>query len=196
MSYFPMMVKLDEKKVLIIGGGEEGLKKTQILHEFGAEITLISKDALKEAIELASRYEEREFRDTDITDEDYDLIVASTDDRELNKRISILAKYKHIPVNIVDDEKLCSFIFPAIVKDKDVVCAVSSGGKSPYITQYIKALLNKVLPRDIGEINDRMGEYRKQAKKDFDVAAQRRRFLKRKLDEELGDFNLKRQPPA
>ena len=44
MSYFPMMVKLDEKKVLIIGGGEEGLKKTQILHEFGAKITLISKD--------------------------------------------------------------------------------------------------------------------------------------------------------
>ena len=42
MSYFPMMVKLDEKKVLIIGGGEEGLKKTRILHEFGAEITLIS----------------------------------------------------------------------------------------------------------------------------------------------------------
>ena len=50
MSYFPMMVKLDDKKVLIIGGGEEGLKKTQILHEFGAEITLISKDVLKEAI--------------------------------------------------------------------------------------------------------------------------------------------------
>ena len=185
MSYFPMMVKLDDKKVLIIGGGEEGLKKTQILHEFGAEITLISKDALKEAIELASRYEEREFRDTDITDEDYDLIVASTDDRELNKRISILAKDKHIPVNIVDDEKLCSFIFPAIVKDKDVVCAVSSGGKSPYITQYIKTLLNKVLPEGIGEINDRMGEYRKQAKSEIADVTERRRFLRKKLDEEL-----------
>ncbi|MBP5608219.1 MAG: hypothetical protein J6X66_08135, partial [Lachnospiraceae bacterium] len=68
MSYFPMMVKLDGKKVLIIGGGEEGLKKTKILHDFGAEISLISKDALKEAAKLASRYEEREFRDTDITD--------------------------------------------------------------------------------------------------------------------------------
>ncbi|MCR5025153.1 MAG: bifunctional precorrin-2 dehydrogenase/sirohydrochlorin ferrochelatase [Lachnospiraceae bacterium] len=185
MSYFPMMVKLDEKKVLIIGGGEEGLKKTRILHEFGAEITLISGDALKEAIELASRYEEREFRDTDITDEDYDLIVASTDDRELNKRISILAKDKHIPVNIVDDEKLCSFIFPAIVKDKDVVCTVSSGGKSPYIAQYIKALLNKVLPEGIGEINDRMGEYRKHAKSVIADVTERRRFLRKKLDEEL-----------
>ncbi len=188
MSYFPMMVKLDEKKVLIIGGGEEGLKKTRILHEFGAEISLISKEALKEAIELAAHYEEREFRDTDITETEFDMIVASTDDRELNKRISFLARDKHIPVNIVDDEELCSFIFPAIIKDKDVVCAVSSGGKSPYITQYIKALLNKVIPKGIGDINERMGEYRKQAKKDFDVAAQRRRFLKRKLDEELGDI--------
>lgn len=185
MSYFPMMVKLDDKKVLIIGGGEEGLKKTQILHEFGAKITLISKDAQKEAIELALRYEEREFRDTDITDEDYDLIVASTDDRELNKRISVMAKNKHIPVNVVDDEELCSFIFPAIVKDKDVVCAVSSGGKSPYITQYIKTLLNKVLPEGIGEINDRMGEYRKQAKSEIADVTERRRFLRKKLDEEL-----------
>lgn len=186
MSYFPMMVKLDEKKVLIIGGGEEGKKKTQILHEFGADITLISKDALKEAAELASRYEEREFTDTDITDEDYDMIVASTDDKELNRRISALAAERRIPVNVVDDEELCSFIFPAIVKDKDVVCAVSSGGKSPYITQYIKALLNRVLPRGIGDINDRMGEYRKQAKKEYTDVSERRRFLRSKLDEELG----------
>ena len=138
MSYFPMMVKLDEKKVLIIGGGEEGKKKTQILHEFGAEITLISKDALKEAIELASRYEEREFRDTDITDEDYDLIVASTDDRELNKRISILAKDKHIPVNIVDNPKLCTFIFPSLIKRGDLVIGITSSGKSPAFSQYIR----------------------------------------------------------
>ncbi|MCR4586415.1 MAG: bifunctional precorrin-2 dehydrogenase/sirohydrochlorin ferrochelatase [Lachnospiraceae bacterium] len=185
MSYFPMMVKLDGKKVLIIGGGVEGLKKTRILHDFGAEICLISKDALKEAAELASRYEEREFRDTDITDE-HDLIVAATDDRELNKRISRLARDKRIPVNVVDDEELCSFIFPAIVKDKDVVCAVSSGGKSPYITQYIKALLSKLLPENIGEINDRMGEYRKQAKKELKEAIDRRSFLKKKLEEELG----------
>ena len=186
MSYFPMMVKLDGKKALIIGGGEEGKKKTQILHDFGAEITLISKDAQKEAIELTSRYEEREFMDSDITEGDYDLIVASTDDRELNKRISALANERRIPVNVVDDEELCSFIFPAIVKDKDVICAVSSGGKSPYITQYIKALLNKVLPKDIGDINDRMGEYRKQAKKEIADAAERRKFLRSRLEEELG----------
>lgn len=92
---------------------------------------------------------------------------------------------KTIPVNIVDDEKLCSFIFPAIVKYKDVVCAVSSGGKSPYITQYIKALLNKVLPEGIGEINDRMGEYRKHAKSEIADVTERRRFLRKRLDEEL-----------
>ena len=191
MSYFPMMVKLDGKKVLVIGGGEEGLKKTQIMHDFGAEICLISKGALKEAAKLASRYEEREFRDTDITDEAYDLIVAATDDRELNKRISGLAHENRIPVNIVDDEELCSFIFPAIIKDRDVVCAVSSGAKSPYITQYIKVLLCKLLPKNIGEINDRMGEYRKQAKRDLKEAAERRSFLKKKLEEELGtDIDL------
>ncbi len=53
------------------------------------------------------------------------------------------------------------------------------------MTQYIKALLNKVLPRDIGEINDRMGEYRKQAKSEIADVTERRRFLRKKLDEEL-----------
>ena len=184
MSYFPMMVELDNKKVLVIGSGEEGRKKTQILHEFGAVITLISKDALKEAVEMASVFEEREFRDTDI-DEQYELIVAATDDRELNKRISTLAKKNKIPVNVVDDTELCTFIFPAIVKDRDVVCAVSSGGKSPYITQHIKSLLLSILPGNIGIINDRMGEYRKQAKSEIADTAERRRFLRKKLDEEL-----------
>ncbi len=185
MSYFPMMIELDNRKVLVIGGGEEGKKKTEVLSSFGARITLIALDARQEAKELAERYEEREFEDSDIEEDEYTLVVAATDDRKLNEKISILAKRKKIPVNIVDDAELCTFIFPAILKEKDVVCAVSSGGKSPYITQYIKELLAKILPKGIGEINDRMGEYRVQAKKEIADVGKRRRYLKSKLEEEL-----------
>ena len=63
MAYFPMMVELNEKKVLVIGGGEEGKKKTEILRDFGAVTTLISKDALQEAIELAIECREEDLRE-------------------------------------------------------------------------------------------------------------------------------------
>ena len=185
MAFFPMMVELNNKKVLVIGGGEEGKKKTEVLCSFGASVTLIAKDALQEAIMLAERYEEKEFEDSDIEREEYTLVVAATDDRKLNERISMLAGRKRIPVNIVDDMELCSFIFPAIIKEKDVVCAVSSGGKSPYITQYIKKLIAGILPQRIGEINERMGEHRINAKREIADAVERRKYLRSKLEEEL-----------
>ena len=185
MAFFPMMMELNNKKVLVIGGGEEGKKKTEVLSSFGARITLIAKDALPEAIALAECYEEKGFEDSDITEVEYTLIVAATDDRKLNERISRLAQRKRIPVNIVDDMELCTFIFPAILKENDVVCAVSSGGKSPYITQYIKERIAKILPKKIGEINDRMGECRIRAKREIPDVGKRRKYLKSKLEEEL-----------
>ena len=81
--------------------------------------------------------------------------------------------------------ELCTFIFPAIVKDREVVCAVSSGGKSPYVAQYVRSLIQGFLPPKIGEINDRMGELRLQAKREIREASGRRAFLRQKLTELL-----------
>lgn len=185
MAYFPMMVDLESKRVLVIGGGEEGKKKVEILYQFGAVITLIAINAKDEAKKLAATYEEREFEDRDILENDYTLIVAATDDEELNSHISELAAATKTPVNIVDNSKLCTFIFPAIIKKGDVVCSVSSGGKSPYVAQYVKSLIEEVLPKNIAEINDKMGEYRIKAKQELENAAERRAYLKLKFEELL-----------
>ena len=181
MSYFPMMVDLDKKKVLIVGGGNEGTQKINVLKSFGCLITLISIEASKEAVACVDEYIQRPFEDNDI-DEKYTLIVAATGDLNTDERISIMAKEKKIPVNVVDKTELCTFIFPAIVKDRDVVIGVSSGGKSPYLVQYIKHLILSHLPKNIGEINDKMGDYRTFAKKNISDVKERRRFLKEKLD--------------
>ncbi len=181
MSYFPMMVDLEGKKVLVVGGGKEGELKVQVLHDFNAIITLISIDATDKAKSMAHTLQQREFLDSDVDAEDYTLIVASTDDRQVNARISRLAKERKIPVNIVDDVELCTFIFPAIVKDGDVVCAVSSGGKSPYLVRHIKGLLKSVLPDNVGEINDEMGRIREKARKEIPDTVQRRVYLRERL---------------
>jgi len=183
MAYFPMMIELNDRPVLVVGGGEEGTKKVQILQSFGARITLIAEDASEEAKRLSERFIEGSFLEADIDRENFTLVVASTDDRNLNSRISSLAKVRRIPVNVVDDVELCTFIFPAVLKERDVVCAVSSGGKSPYVAQYVRDRLRESLPEDIGEINDKMGELRIRAKEDYPEAKDRRRFLKDKFNE-------------
>lgn len=183
MAYFPMMIELNDRPVLVVGGGEEGTKKVQILQSFGARITLIAEDASEEAKRLSEHFIEGSFLEADIDRENFTLVVASTDDRNLNSRISSLAKGRRIPVNVVDDVELCTFIFPAVLKERDVVCAVSSGGKSPYVAQYVRDRLRESLPEDIGEINDKMGELRIRAKEDYPEAKDRRRFLKDKFNE-------------
>ena len=190
MSYFPMMIDRENKAVLVIGGGEEGDKKTEILSRFGARITLIARNALPEAVKRCVRYEQRDFDDPDIDGEAYSLIVAATDDRELNERISRLAGQRRIPVNVVDDTQLCTFIFPAIIKEGEVVCAVSSGGRSPYLAQHVKRLIRQVLPPGIGGINERMGQYRDRAKEEIPDPAARRAFLRNKLEDILGSGSV------
>lgn len=185
MSYFPMMVELEGANVLVVGGGEEGCKKIKIIKSFGAYVTLIAPDAQKEAVEAADRYICRGFEDADIIEGKYKMVVAATDDRSLNIRIHDCALRYKIPVNVVDDTELCTFIFPAIVKDREVVCAVSSGGRSPYVARHIKKLIETILPVGIGEINDQMGMLREQIKRDHPDSADRRRILKEKLDELL-----------
>ncbi|MBP5222703.1 MAG: bifunctional precorrin-2 dehydrogenase/sirohydrochlorin ferrochelatase, partial [Lachnospiraceae bacterium] len=96
MAFFPMMIRLEDKPVLVIGAGEEGTKKIKILHEFGCIITLIALRAEREAEALANEILYRSFTDSDIAD-NYVCIVAATDDKRLNRRISDLASERKIP---------------------------------------------------------------------------------------------------
>lgn len=187
MAYFPMMVNITGKPVLLVGGGKEGLQKIEVLSMFYSKITLISPDAFPEAAEKADIYHNRSFVDSDLLNHSYSLVVAATDNRKVNMHISELARKKSIPVNVVDDIELCTFIFPAIVKDEDIVCAISSSGKCPYIVQYLKRIIKGVFPTNIGRINVQMGEYREYIKKEIKDSRERKELLRHRLDELLGN---------
>lgn len=182
MAYFPMMINIKDKPVLVVGGNTEGLKKLQVLKDFGAVITLIALEAFPESQGLADKYYEKSFENIDIEESNFALIVSAVNDRELDKRIYELAQKRSIPINVVDDIELCTFIFPAIIKEEDVVVAVSSSGKSPFVVKYIKKLIQDILPSNIGEINNHMGEYRQKVKLQFSEQKQRREALKQEFE--------------
>ena len=183
MAFFPIMVDLCGKRVLIVGGGETAARKAAQLQDFGAEIIVVAKE-LKAAFPKEASIIVRSFQSSDIEDNDSDifLVIAATDDREVNQEVSGLSKKYRIPVNVVDDEPLCSFTFPAVLRDRDVVVSVSSGGKSPLVTQYVKNKIGEALPEHIGEINDEMGKLRKRIRASVPGQKERKRIYKEELE--------------
>ena len=199
MAYFPIMVDLEGKKVLIIGGGETAARKAEMMLEFGARVTVVTKE-LRSAMPEAVNVINRAFRPEDIScpgtgddtaagdtgaeetfGEEPFLIIAATDDRKVNEEVARLAMERHIPINVVDDEPLCSFTFPAVIREGDVVVSVSSGGKSPLVTQYVKKRIKETLPPDIGYINDEMGRLRKKTRETVADQKERREIYKEAL---------------
>ena len=144
MSYFPMFIELNGRRCLVVGGGGIALHKIRVLKEFGADVLVVSPTVLPEILELKGvSYRRKSFDRSDLAGQE--LVVAATDDAEQNRRISELCREKHIPVNAVDQIKDCSFIFPAYLKEGEVVAAFSSGGQSPATAQYLKEAMRQVL---------------------------------------------------
>ena len=163
MSYFPMFVELGGASCLVAGGGRVALRKVKVLQEFGARVTVVADRILPE-LKAADgvNCRERRFLPEDINGQK--LVVAATDDPALNRRISLLCKEARIPVNAVDQAEDCSFIFPAYLKEQEVVAAFSSGGQSPVVAQYLKEQMRPVLTELLGELAMQLGRLRKQVK--------------------------------
>lgn len=185
MSYFPLMIQLEQAPVLLVGGGKTARRKASILREFGASVDVVAPVIAPEIRALGTFLHQRIFTEDDLERQPWRLVVAATDDRAVNQAISEGCRKRGIPVNVVDDPELCTFIFPAIVKQQDVVCAVSSGGRSPLVAQWVKRQLRQVLPENLGTVNAIMGRYRKSLQQQEPDAAKRRTKLRMKLAELL-----------
>ena len=178
MAYFPMFVELRGKKCLIIGGGKVALRKAVALLDFEAGLTIVASRIIPEFIELEANHRplveiiERDYKEEDL--QEAFLVIAATDDKELNRRISVDCKTKGIPVNVVDVKEECSFIFPAYVRKKSITVGITSSGNSPVLTQQIKKTVEKNLPDYIGLLSDKMGNARKLVKSEFHTERERK----------------------
>ena len=160
MAYFPMFIDIEKKKCLVAGGGTVALRKVRVLLDFGAQITVVAPQIDPQILQLTGNVcvKERTFEPEDL--KECVLVVAATDDVRENHRIARMAQKKHIPVNAVDQQEDCSFIFPSYLKHRDLVGAFSSAGNSPVLTQYLKESLKEILTEELGQINDYMGSIR------------------------------------
>ena len=152
MPHFPMFVDLKDQIVLIAGGGSVALRKLQKLAPYGTSATVVAPDILPELAALPGvRLRKRAFQPSDLRPRPA-LVIAATNDREVNRQISELCKKRNIPVNVADDPALCSFMFPALVQKGDFSAGISTAGASPAAAAYFKERLEELLPENLAEI--------------------------------------------
>jgi len=178
MDFLPVFLRLQGQNVLVVGGGQVALRKVQMLLRSGAQVHVVAPDIGTEVRKLLSALPhlllERGFAESDL--DGVKLVIAATDDTALNRRVFDLASARNLPVNVVDQPELCSFIFPSIVDRSPLIVAVSSGGNAPVLARLLRARLETLIPSAYGSLVQLLGKHRELAKQRFGSLAQRMRF--------------------
>ncbi len=149
MPFFPMFIDLKDKPVLIAGGGSVALRKLEKLSPYGGKLSVVAPDILPGIADFPGvKLKRRGFKASDLRPRPA-LVIAATDSREVNRRISRLCRNRHIPVNVADDPALCSFLFPALVHQGAFSAGISTGGASPVAAAYFKERIKELLPEGL-----------------------------------------------
>ncbi|HYM61119.1 MAG TPA: bifunctional precorrin-2 dehydrogenase/sirohydrochlorin ferrochelatase [Thermoanaerobaculia bacterium] len=185
--YYPIYLDVEDRDVLIVGGGSVCQRKAETMLRYGARVTIVAPRVTDEIAEWAkSGRVTVALKSYDELDLDgRSMVIASTDDPCVNARIARDCRRRRIPVNVVDVPHLCEFIVPAIVETGSIQIAVSTGGKSPALARTLKEDLQKLVGAEYAEANDLLGSLRKAARKALPSDADRKEFFDRLIAQDL-----------
>ena len=173
-----MFYNLDERPCLVVGGGDVAARKVSLLVRAGAKVSVIAPrlcESLqgrlnaKEIIFIEKKFEVQDLNN-------FALVIAATDDKKVNEEVSRVAQKNNIPVNVVDQPELCSFIVPSIIDRSPVQVAVSTGGASPVLARLLRARLETMIPAAYGRLAILMEEFRGKVKQYIKHPDKRRYF--------------------
>jgi precorrin-2 dehydrogenase/sirohydrochlorin ferrochelatase/precorrin-6A/cobalt-precorrin-6A reductase len=150
LRWFPFFQNISGKKALVVGGGNIALRRIKILLRFDCSIEVIAPALHAELAELAAvnpkaiTFTRRSFESGDCR---ADIVLAATNDREVNHRIVLECMEKRIPVSAADCKEESSFFFPAVIVSDKIVAGVSSGGEDHPMTARAAKLIRLALEK-------------------------------------------------
>ncbi len=181
MAYFPAFIKLDNLKILIVGGGYIASEKLEHMLDFTKDISVIAPKLSaqsKEMIEINKlSFQNRVYEEGDI--EGFGIVIVAVDDISVQESIYNEANEKGILCNSVDSVDYCDFIFPSYIKKGDLTIAVSTSGASPAVAKHLRRFLESIIPDSIVEFLVELKRYRKTMPK----GRERMEFLDKKAQE-------------
>ncbi len=169
---YPVFLKVAALHVLIVGGGNVGFEKLTFLLKSSpsAKVTMISKTFIPEVVVLAQGhdvtlvqglYHKKYLNDKQI-------VIATTDDLDVNIHVYNDCKEVNILVNLADNPPYCDFYMGGIVTKGNVKIAISTNGKSPTAAKRLRQFFEEILPDNINELVENLNSYRKTIKGDFE----------------------------
>ena len=179
--FYIACLKLSGRKCLVVGGGDVGLEKVEGLLACDGEVTLIAPEAIEPLRALADegsiRWEQREYRPEDL--EGTFMVIAATNDTDVNIRVFEDAERRAMLVNVVDVPPLCNFILPAIVRTGPLAIAISTAGASPALAKRMKREIGELFGEEYAQLALLLNEARGWAKASLPTFADRRDFFDR-----------------
>jgi siroheme synthase-like protein len=177
--YYPLLLDIAQSPCIVIGGGRVAERKVTVLLRFNGKVRVISPDITAKIARLQkeNRIEvvKRAYKEGDL--KGAVLCFAATNDRETNQRITEDAHKTGVPVNVVDDPQLCSFIVPAIIKRGPIIVAVSTLGHSPSLSKRLAEEINRYIIRGFIEYARIMGRFRRLLIKDVKEKKRRKEIM-------------------
>ena len=186
--YYPLFLDLEGRDVVIVGGGAVAARKEASLRKYGARVTVVAPAFVPELEASGVALRRRGYEPGDV--DGSAIVIAATDDADINAAVAAECRRRGILVNVVDDTELCDFIVPAVVESGSIQLAVSTGGQSPALARKLKDDLQHALGAEYAEVNDILGSLRDNAKAALPTDADRKRFFDGIL--ELGILELLR----
>ncbi len=183
MDYLPIFFRIDQQPCLVVGGGHIAKRKVSLLLKAKAHVTVIAPTILPELQDLVLKQGgqiiEAPYQTSCL--EGQRLVIAATDNDQLNQQVFADCEARHIPVNVVDAPDLCRFIFPSIIDRSPIVIAISSSGQSPVLARLLRTRLESMIPAAYGQLAAFVGKFRKQVQATLPDTSVRRAFWEKEL---------------
>jgi len=190
MNYLPIFYNISGKKCLVVGAGAIAARKAELLLKADGDLRIVAIEISERIHELSAIHNlevlQREFCEADI--DGVSCVIAATNDEALNSEISGLAQARGIPVNVVDNPELCSFIMPSMIDRGPVQIAISTGGISPVLARMLRSKLESCIPGAYGELAKLAAEFRQPVKQALSNVDTRRRFWESALDGQVAEL--------
>ncbi len=189
---FPAFLNLNGVPCLVVGGGTSALRRVRELLRAGARVTLVAPwlDPGFADLENGPAVRHLAMRFTRAMVAGQRLVIAATDDPDVNREVADSARVAGAWVNVVDDPAACTLVAAATVERPPVTVAVSTSGTSPTLARELKAFLEAVLPRNLGELGRLAASIRPRVKGALAPGPSRRRFWERMLQSEAATLAL------
>ncbi|NOZ10637.1 MAG: uroporphyrinogen-III C-methyltransferase [Gammaproteobacteria bacterium] len=190
MDYLPIFLNLKGKTCAVVGGGEVAARKISLLLKAYSQVKVIAPqiESVLEKLKEEGKVDHVKDRFVGKYLTGCSLVIAATNDQAVNKSVHDSALKLNIPVNVVDDPSLCTFIMPSIVDRSPLIAAVSTGGASPVLARLVRARMESLIPASYGKLAKLISTFRSKVKDTIKIPRQRRLFWEKVLQGHIAEL--------